>query len=72
MAINNSINVKVNPQQAYTVKNIKYGINTLKEATDLDSVGGTTGDVISYNATNKTFDLVSASSILPNLDAGTF
>lgn len=68
----NSVSVKVNPQQDYTVKNIKYGINTLKEASDLDSVNGTTGDIIVYNATTNSFDVAPASSAIPSLDAGLF
>lgn len=68
----NSVSVKVNPQQDYTVKNIKYGINTLKEAQDLDTVGGETGDIIVYNAATKQFDVAPASSAIPSLDAGLF
>ena len=72
MAINNSINVKVNPQNNYTVKSVRYGIQDLKQAADLSIAGAATGDVIMYNSTTNSFAVESVSNILPDLDAGFF
>ena len=65
------INVKVGNKPA-TVQSITYGTRTLKSATDLSLAGAQDGDVISYNAANNNFYVAPATTVITDIDAGTF
>lgn len=65
------IRVQVNSQNP-TVRNINYGVRSIRGSSDLSMAGVTDGDVISFDSANNTFRTTSVAALNPNLDAGTF
>jgi hypothetical protein len=57
--------------QTPKVQSISYGAKALRGSTDLIIGAATAGDVISY-AANGNFVVSNSSSLISNLDAGTF
>ena len=57
--------------QTTKVQSISYGAKALRGSTDLIIGAPTAGDVISY-AANGNFVVSNSSSLISNLDAGTF
>lgn len=57
--------------QTPKVQSISYGAKALRGSTDLIIGAPTAGDVISY-AANGNFVVSNSSSLISNLDAGTF
>lgn len=67
-----TVNVQVNKQQSGTVRQLNYGVRTIKNATDLAMTGATDNDVITYQANTNSFVIKSVGEIAPDLDAGFF
>jgi len=67
-----TINVRVGNQNPTKVQTITYGARTLKSATDLNIIGGNTGDVIMYNANTKTFSVTNIDTTIGSIDGGIF
>lgn len=67
-----TVNVQVNKQQSSTVRQLNYGIRSLKGSTDLSLTGATDSDVIVYQANTNSFVVKSVGEIAPDLDAGFF
>jgi hypothetical protein len=68
------INVQLGNQKAAKVQSIAYGqSNSLKNMADLNILGSSDGDVITYVAATNSF-VVSTVSVksVKNVDAGTF
>ena len=65
-----TVNVQVNKQQSSTVRQLNYGIRSLKGSTDLSLTGASDNDVISYQANTNSFIVKSAAAV--DLDAGFF
>jgi hypothetical protein len=57
--------------QTPKVQSISYGAKALRGSTDLVIGAANVGDVISYTA-NGSFVVANSSSLIRNLDAGTF
>jgi hypothetical protein len=57
--------------QTPKVQSISYGAKALRGSTDLSIGAANVGDVISYTA-NGSFVVANSSSLIRNLDAGTF
>ena len=57
--------------QSPKVQSISYGAKALRGSTDLSIGAANAGDVISY-AANGNFVVANSSSLIRNLDAGTF
>jgi hypothetical protein len=66
-----TVNVQVNKQQNSTVRQLNYGIRSLKGSTDLSLAGASDNDVISYQANTNSF-IVKAVAASVDLDAGFF
>jgi hypothetical protein len=66
-----TVNVQVNKQQNQTVRQLNYGIRSLKGSTDLSLVNAQDGDVIAYQANTNSF-ITKASVNVSDLDAGFF
>lgn len=67
-----TVNVQVNKQQNSTVRQLNYGVRTLKNSTDLSLTGVQDGDVITYQANTNSFRVQSIGELNPDLDAGFF
>jgi hypothetical protein len=67
-----TVNVQVNKQQSGTVRQLNYGVRTIKNSTDLSMTGATDSDVIVYQANTNSFVVKSVGEIAPDLDAGFF
>lgn len=68
-----SINVRVNTQQAETVRSISYGNRELKNSTDLSFVGAENGDAIVYQANTNTFIVAPLdAAAIKTVDGGLF
>jgi len=67
-----TVNVQVNKQQDKTVRQLNYGIRSLKGSTDLSLTGVQDGDVITYQANTNSFKVQSIGELNPDLDAGFF
>jgi hypothetical protein len=67
-----TVNVQVNQQQGGTVRQLNYGVRTIKNSTDLSMTGATDSDVIVYQANTNSFVVKSVGEIAPDLDAGFF
>lgn len=67
-----TVNVQVNKQQSSTVRQLNYGIRSLKGSTDLSLAGVQDGDVITYQANTNSFKVQSIGELNPDLDAGFF
>jgi hypothetical protein len=67
-----TVNVQVNKQQSSTVRQLNYGIRSLKGSTDLSLTGVQDGDVITYQANTNSFKVQSIGELNPDLDAGFF
>lgn len=67
-----TVNVQVNKQQNQSVRQLNYGIRTLKNSTDLSLTGVQNGDVITYQANTNSFIVQSIGELNPDLDAGFF
>ena len=65
-----TVNVQVNKQQSSTVRQLNYGIRSLKGSTDLSLTGASDNDVISYQANTNSFIVKAAAPV--DLDAGFF
>lgn len=65
------IRVQVNNQKP-TVQSINYGSKTIKGSSDLVMAGSKDGDVITYDSANNNFVVAPASSVIADIDAGTF
>jgi hypothetical protein len=66
-----TVNVQVNKQQNQTVRQLNYGIRSLKGSTDLSLVNAQDGDVIAYQANTNSF-ITKAAGDVSDLDAGFF
>jgi hypothetical protein len=67
-----TVNVQVNKQQSGTVRQLNYGIRSLKGSTDLSLTGVQDNDVIVYQANTNSFKVQSIGELNPDLDAGFF
>lgn len=67
-----TVNVQVNKQQNSTVRQLNYGIRSLKGSTDLSLAGAADSDVIAYQANTNSFIVKPVSSLKADLDAGFF
>jgi hypothetical protein len=67
-----TVNVQVNKQQSGTVRQLNYGIRSLKGSTDLSLTGVQDNDVIVYQANTNSFKAQSIGELAPDLDAGFF
>lgn len=67
-----TVNVQVNKQQSSTVRQLNYGIRSLKGSTDLSLANVQDGDVITYQANTNSFKVQSIGELNPDLDAGFF
>jgi hypothetical protein len=67
-----TVNVQVNKQQNQTVRQLNYGIRSLKGSTDLSLTDVQDGDVITYQANTNSFKTQSIGELNPDLDAGFF
>jgi hypothetical protein len=67
-----TVNVQVNKQQSSTVRQLNYGIRSLKGSTDLSLADVQDGDVITYQANTNSFKVQSIGELNPDLDAGFF
>lgn len=67
-----TVNVQVNKQQNQTVRQLNYGIRSLKGSTDLSLTGVQDGDVITYQANTNSFKTQSVAELNSDLDAGFF
>jgi len=67
-----TVNVQVNKQQSGTVRQLNYGIRSLKGSTDLSLTGVQDKDVIVYKAETDSFVAQSVNELNPDLDAGFF
>jgi len=67
-----TVNVQVNKQQDKTVRQLNYGIRSLKGSTDLSMAGASDSDVITYQANTNSFIVKSVGDIDVDLDAGFF
>jgi hypothetical protein len=67
-----TVNVQVNKQQSGTVRQLNYGIRSLKGSTDLSLADVQDGDVITYQANTNSFKVQSIGELNPDLDAGFF
>ena len=67
-----TVNVQVNKQQNSTVRQLNYGIRSLKGSTDLSLSGVQDNDVIVYQANTNSFKVQSITELNPDLDAGFF
>jgi hypothetical protein len=68
----NTIKVQVGNQLGPTVRNIAYGIKSLKSSTDLQYLGANTGDVIVYNSANNNFYVAPVTPVINDVDGGFF
>jgi hypothetical protein len=66
-----TVNVQVNKQQNQTVRQLNYGIRSLKGSTDLSLVDVQNDDVIVYQANTDSFIVKSVQDAV-DLDAGFF
>ena len=66
-----TVNVQVNKQQNQTVRQLNYGIRSLKGSTDLSLVDVQNNDVIAYQANTNSFVVKSVQDAV-DLDAGFF
>lgn len=66
-----TVNVQVNKQQNQTVRQLNYGIRSLKGSTDLSLTNVQNNDVIVYQANTDSFIVKSVQSAV-DLDAGFF
>ena len=66
-----TVNVQVNKQQNQTVRQLNYGIRSLKGSTDLSLVDVQHDDVIVYQANTDSFIVKSVQDAV-DLDAGFF
>lgn len=67
-----TVNVQVNQQQNKTVRQLNYGIRSLKGSTDLSLADASDSDVIVYQANTNSFVVKSVGEIPTDLDAGFF
>ncbi len=67
-----AVKVEVNKQQTSSVKQLNYGIRTLKGSTDLTMVDATDKDVIVYQANTDSFVVVPINELNPDINAGFF
>ena len=67
-----TVNVQVNKQQSSTVRQLNYGVKTIKNSADLSMTGAADSDVIVYQANTNSFVVKSVGEIAPDLDAGFF
>jgi hypothetical protein len=67
-----TVNVQVNKQQNQSVRQLNYGIRTLKNSTDLSMTGAADDDIIVYQANTNSFVVKSAADLTVDLDAGFF
>jgi hypothetical protein len=67
-----TVNVQVNQQQNKTVRQLNYGIRSLKGSTDLSLTGASDSDVIAYQANTNSFIVKPVSGLAVDLDAGFF
>jgi hypothetical protein len=67
-----TVNVQVNKQQSSTVRQLNYGVRTIKNSTDLSMSGAQDRDVIVYQANTNSFVIQSVADLNPDLDAGFF
>ncbi len=67
-----TVNVQVNQQQGGTVRQLNYGVRTIKNSTDLSMADVQDGDVITYQANTNSFRVQSIGELNPDLDAGFF
>jgi hypothetical protein len=67
-----TVNVQVNQQQGGTVRQLNYGVKTIKNSTDLSMTGAQDRDVIVYQANTNSFKVQSIGELNPDLDAGFF
>jgi hypothetical protein len=67
-----TVNVQVNQQQGGTVRQLNYGVKTIKNSTDLSMTGAQDRDVIVYQANTNSFVIQSVADLNPDLDAGFF
>jgi hypothetical protein len=66
-----TVNVQVNKQQNQTVRQLNYGIRSLKGSTDLSLTDVQDNDVIVYQANTNSFIVKSVQEAV-DLDAGFF
>jgi hypothetical protein len=67
-----TVNVQVNKQQSSTVRQLNYGIRSIKGSTDLSLIGVQDKDVIVYQANTNSFAVQSIAQLNPDFDAGFF
>ena len=67
-----TVNVQVNKQQSGTVRQLNYGVRTIKNSTDLSMTGAENNDVIVYQANTNSFVVKPATDLAVDLDAGFF
>jgi len=67
-----TVNVQVNKQQNQSVRQLNYGIRTLKNSTDLSMTGAADSDIIAYQANTNSFVVKPVSGLTVDLDAGFF
>jgi hypothetical protein len=67
-----TVNVQVNKQQNQSVRQLNYGVRTLKNSTDLSMTGAADSDIIVYQANTNSFVVKSVADLNPDLDAGFF
>lgn len=67
-----AVKVEVNKQQSSSVRQLNYGIRSLKGSSDLAIIDPTDKDVIVYQANTDSFIVKSVGELNPRLDAGFF
>ena len=67
-----TVNVQVNKQQSSTVRQLNYGIRSLKGSTDLSLAGAADSDVIVYQANTNSFVVKPVTDAITDVDAGFF
>lgn len=75
VSYDNSINVKVDSQQDYSVKSVSYGIQRIRNLQDVVAFSPNDGDVLIFNAVTGKYiskKIDSTQMEILNIDAGTF
>jgi hypothetical protein len=67
-----TVNVQVNKQQSQTVRQLNYGIRSLKGSTDLAIANPQNNDVIAYQANTNSFVVKPFTASLTSADGGFF
>lgn len=75
VSYDNTVNVKLDPSQDYTVKKISYGADRISKLQDVYAFSPVEGDVLVFNAVTGKYiskRIDSSQMDINNIDAGTF